>query len=332
MKTRVNCYDVARMAGVSQATVSYVLTRREGKRISEETRLKVLHAADELGYHPSMAAKTLATGKTGTIALWLPLIHQSVFNHVAGGIVESARSGGLNVMIVQGQSSDSLAKIGLLSPTNVDAILAHDATGLVNDILDRPQGSPPIVSFGPAYSDRTDHVGIDLHAGSLDAVRHLFQVGCRRVAYAGHRDNLHEEDPRFRAYLKILNEFDAQPELIPLTFGDYEAGYRSVKEHIKPNSYPDGLFCWNDEVAIGASSALSDLGLRVPQDVAIIGSDGIRETAFFQPSISTVAQPFSEMCDLVWAYLRRRLEEPACAIQSAVLPMKLVQRASTKRE
>ena len=90
-------------------------------------------------------------------------------------------------------------------------------------------------------------------------------------------------------------------------------------------------FCWNDEVAIGVNRAPGEMGLRVPEDVAIIGSDGIREAAYCRPTISTVAQPFAEMCELVWVYLKRSWEDPELPIQKALLPMRLIQHASTTR-
>ncbi|HEX5322348.1 MAG TPA: substrate-binding domain-containing protein, partial [Capsulimonadaceae bacterium] len=176
-----------------------------------------------------------------------------------------------------------------------------------------------------------DHIGVDLYGGSLDATRHLLSIGCKRVAYAGNQDYLHEEDRRFAAYARAIREFHGEPILIPLDEGDYDAGYRAVLKHVVPGDHPDGIFCWNDEVAIGAIRALAELGLRVPEDVAVIGSDGIRETAYCQPTISTVAQPFIEMFSLVGSYLQRRWQEPDLPIQGTLLPMRLIQRASTAR-
>lgn len=334
MGDRINSYDVAKLAGVSQATVSYVLTRRPGKRIREETRKKVFHAAEVLGYEPNRAAKSLATGRSGTVALWVPLIDRSVFNHIAGGVVGLAKANDIHVNIVQIHSEvcSTLRQAGFLSATNFDAIIAHDATALVNDILAEARPAPPIVSIGPAYSDRTDHVGVDLYGGSLAAVRHLFEIGCKRVAYAGRWDFLCEDDKRFAGYAGTVREAGSEPILIPVAeASDYEAGYQAVLTHVDPKDPPDGIFCWNDEVAIGANRALGEMGLRVPDDVALIGSDGIREAAYCQPAISTVAQPFAAMCELVWTYLRRRWEDPELPIQGALLPMRLTQRASTTR-
>jgi DNA-binding LacI/PurR family transcriptional regulator len=331
MRNKVNCFDVAHMAGVSQATVSYVLTERKGKSISEQTRRKVLHAADVLGYQPNRAARSLASGRTGTIALWVPFAHYNVFSRVMEQFMGLARLNGWHVTIVQtcDETYHSLHRAGLISRANFDAILAHDATALVNEILDKHKDPPPIVSFGPAYSDRTDHVGVDLYDGFIQATRHLLSVGCNRVALVGVRDHLHEMDMRFRAYTGCVRSAGAEPVYIGMKGLDYESGYQAIYNYYQTNDQPDGLCCWNDEVAIGVMSALMDLGLRVPHDVAVVGSDGIREAAFCRPSLTTAAQPFKEICLLAWSFLQKRLDMPEGNIQGTVLPMCLEQRDST---
>ena len=331
---KVNSKDVAREAGVSQATVSYVLTGREDQTIRAETRRKVLDAAELLGYFPNLAARALVTGKTHTIALWVPFSHHSVFGHVIEQIMHLALKSGYRVVIAQtaGETSETLGSSGLLSDWHVDGILAFDATEMVNKVLDQCPGVSPIVSFGPTYSDRTDHVGIDLYEGSLRAVRYLAEIGCSRIAYSGFQPRLFPGEPRYDAYMKVMQEIGAKPIVIPLLRGEYEDAYHGIRDHIAAFGCPDGLFCWNDEAAIGANRAFADLGLRVPEDVALIGSDGIRETAYCVPGLSTIAQPFEEMCRLAWDFLQRRLQEPSHPVQHALLPMQMEKRASTNRE
>ena len=333
MSRKVNSVDVARLAGVSQATVSYVLTGRKDQTIREETRRKVMDAAQSLGYRPNLAARALATGQTRMIALWVPYSYHSVFSHVIEQIVRSAQESRFRVVIVQiaGETGETLGPSSLLSEWHVDGILAFDATRLVEELLDRHAGLPPIVSFGPACSDRTDHVGVDLYEGSLTAVRHLYEIGCRRIAYAGYQQRLGLGEPRYDAYHHVMQEIGAEPLVLPLLRGEYDDSYQTVRDHVTAFGCPDGLFCWNDEAAIGANRAFADLGLRVPEDVALIGSDGIRETLYSVPTLSTVAQPFEEMCRLAWEFLQRRLKEPSLPPQHTLLPMRLEKRASTSR-
>jgi len=333
MSRKVNSVDVAKLAGVSQATVSYVLTGRKDQAIREETRRKVLDAAQSLGYRPNLAARALVTGQTRMIALWVPYSYHSVFGHVIEQIVRLASESHFRVVIVQinGETGETLSSSGLLSEWHVDGILAFDATRLVEEILDQHSGLSPIVSFGPACSHRADHVGIDLYEGSLRAVRHLVEVGCRRIAYAGYQRSLYVGDSRYDAYVQVMLETGAEPIFLPLLRGEYDDTHQAVLDHVAAYGCPDGLFCWNDEAAIGANRAFADLGLRVPEDVAVIGSDGIRETAYCVPTLSTMAQPFEEMCRLAWELLQRRLKEPSLPPQHVLLPMRLEKRASTSR-
>ena len=337
MRRKVNSFDVARAAGVSQATVSYVLNGRSDQMIREETRQRVLEAARTLGYRPNLAARSLVTGKTGMVALWVPFSFHSVYSHVMEQIVRLAKETEYRILFAQihGETAESLGAGGLLSAVHVDGILAFDTGALIDQIPDDAQSLPAIVSFGPTYSDRVDHVGIDLHGASLGAVRHLRASGCRRIAHATDECALNNGDVRVRAYIEVMEESGLQPEVISMGRGDYEDSYTFLREYYssaaRAAELPDGLFCWNDEAAVGANRALADLGLRVPEDVAIIGSDGIRETLYSVPALSTMSQPFAEMCELAWEYLMNRLQEPAIAIQGTVLPMRLEQRASTRR-
>jgi len=337
MRRKVNSFDVARAAGVSQATVSYVLNGRSDQMIREETRQRVLEAARALGYRPNLAARTLVTGKTGMVALWVPFSFHSVYSHVMEQIVRLAKETHYRILVAQihGETSETLNAGGLLSAVHVDGILAFDTGGLVGQIAGDAQALPAIVSFGPTYSPRVDHVGIDLYGASLQAVRHLRDSGCHRIAHATDEFALSNGDVRVRAYIEVMAESGLEPEVILMGRGDFEDSYRHLREYFDnaaaQNAVPDGLFCWNDEAAIGANRALADLGLRVPDDVAIIGSDGIRETLYSVPALSTMSQPFEEMCALAWDYLMKRLQDPAIPIQQTVLPMRLEQRASTER-
>jgi LacI family transcriptional regulator len=191
--------------------------------------------------------------------------------------------------------------------------------------------TPPIVTMGPAYSTNTDHVGVDLFDGARQAMRHLYATGSRRIAFAGYHKDMRLTEPRYGAYMSMVRELDLEPIIIALPHGNYEDSHQRILEWLACGNTMDGLFCWNDDAAIGANRAFADLGLRVPEDIALIGSDGIRETAYTVPTLSTVEQPFAEMCRLAWDFLTNRIAEPDLPRQSAVLPMRLVQRASTTR-
>ena len=332
VKRRANCVDVARLAGVSQATVSYVMNPETQQSIREETRRRVLNAAKTLRYQPNQAARTLATGRTGMIALWVPGAYHSVFNHVIEQVMDHAHGSGLHVVVVEMPEAiaKSLYATGQYSVASVDGILAHDCSGIADELLQMHRDTPPIVTMGPAYSTNTDHVGVDLYDGARQAVRHLYGAGCRRIAFAGYHKDMRLTEPRYAAYVSTMRELGIEPATIELPHGDYEDSYKGILEWLGRGNTMDGLFCWNDDAAIGANRALADLGLRVPKDIAIIGSDGIRETSYTVPTLSTMEQPFEEMCRLAWEFLMNRIADPDRPRQSSVLSMRLMERESTK--
>ena len=335
MARKATSVDVARLAGVSQATVSYVLNGRTDQAIRDETRRKVIAAARELGYVPNLAARALVTGRTQMIALWVPFAFHSVFGHVVEHVMAHARHSGYRILIVQihDETHETMLTGALRSTLQVDGILAFDAEGLAESMLEHAPHLPPMVTFGPTWSTKTDHVGVDLAASGAVAVEHLLSIGCRRIAYATFADRLWPGEKRYGAYLQAMAAAGLEPLTIGLEQGDMDDAYRGVREWFATAGHDaaDGLYCWNDESAIGAVRALADLGLRVPDDVAVIGSDGVRETAFTTPTLSTMAQPFTAACELAWDYLRTRMEQPDLPLRQTVLPMELVVRASTTR-
>jgi LacI family transcriptional regulator len=301
--------------------------------IRDETRHRVLNAAKALGYRPNQAARTLVTGRTGMIALWVPGSYHSVFNQVIEQVMERAHASRLHVVVVEINPliAKSLHATGLYSAANVDGILAHDCSVIADELLQMQPDAPPVVTMGPAYSSNTDHVGVDLYDGARQAVRHLYAAGCRRIVYAGYHKDMRLTEPRYAAYVSTVKELGIAPVIVELPHGNYEDSYTGILDWMAQGNAMDGLFCWNDDAAIGANRAFADLGLRVPEDIALIGSDGIRETAYTVPTLSTMQQPFEQMCEVAWKFLMNRIAEPDHPRQASVLPMRLVQRASTMR-
>jgi len=333
VKSNVKSSDIARIAGVSRATVSYVLNNRSDQAISEETRQRVHSAVKETGYRPNSTARALATGKVDRVALWVPVPNRSVYGHVIEQTMRNTMADGYHIVIVQAaeETPESLSAAHLLDSMSFDGILALDATAIVESVMAKFTSLPSIVSMGPAYSWRTDHVGVDLKGGSLLAMRHLVEQGCRKIAFIAHRTHQSAGDPRYDAYMEVIKETDRQPEIIVVEDPARKDARAAVYGRYISGDRPDGLFCFNDDCAFGALKALADLGISVPEDVAVIGSDGIDEAQYVTPSISTVAQPFEQMCRLAWEFLVRRMKDPTLPMQRAILPMTLEARASSSR-
>jgi DNA-binding LacI/PurR family transcriptional regulator len=174
-------------------------------------------------------------------------------------------------------------------------------------------------------------VRIDLFSATRAAVRHLLASGRRRIAFLapGHEPGSSRAD----AYRAVLVEAGLAPMFIDVPpaegFSERARTRQAVRGVLRRRQRPDALFCFNDEYAIGALRGLRDAGLSVPDDVAIFGCDGIEETEYHDPPLSTIVFPFTEAARLGWEFLRQRIEDPGLPVQSAVLIPDLAVRESS---
>jgi LacI family transcriptional regulator len=327
--------QVAKEAGVSSATVSRVLSGAS-VRISPETRTRVQSIADNLGYAPNRAARALVTGYTQTLALWAvnlrsPFSAQVIY-HVNQEILRHQYD--LMVAAAYTQGNSALNTSHLLS-WPIDGILALDLPrapipGLEHSLL----GGKPFLNMGGYVSERSDYVHVDFQGEVEDAVRHLNHVGCRRIAYLvpdwfeWYRDG---KDARLYGYEAVMAEAGKRTEFILTSDERRQSVAAPLKEYVERHGCPDGLFCFNDDMAIGAYRALRDLGLRIPDDIALVGCDGIEETRYFDPRITTIVQPLEQMCMIAWAFLERRIRNNDIPLQQITIQPRLEIRESSRR-
>jgi DNA-binding LacI/PurR family transcriptional regulator len=328
--------QVAESAQVSHATVSRVLNNVD-VRIAPETRLRVERIATELGYRPNRAARALVTGRTETIALWavdlrtayygdfIHFVHKEIADHGYDLIVSDSRPG-----------KDGTLDMSNILSWPVDGILSVDLPrGPIPGMEGSMIGGLPFVNVGGYVREDADYVLVDFRAQATEAVRHLAAVGCRRIAYLVpdwfdwfRQDN----DSRLGGYEDALTELGRAPEYLCVRNGLRESVGLVLPDYVKRSGCPDGIFCYNDDLAIGASAALRDLGLRIPEDVALIGCDGIRETEYLSPALSTIRQPMREICAAAWSLLTQRIQDPERPLQKVVLTPKLEIRGSSLRK
>jgi DNA-binding LacI/PurR family transcriptional regulator len=189
----------------------------------------------------------------------------------------------------------------------------------------------PVVSMGAYYLTEVDHVGVDLYAGAMQAVQHLIEQGCRRVAYLVNAESRHPGDARRDAYDMVMREASLSREYIVSVDQSRQAAGAAVAAYVEQFGLPDGIFCHNDEMALGAYRRLRLLGVRVPEDVALVGCDGIEDTEYLEVPLTTIRQPLEEMCGLACEFLHRRMAQPDIPLQSVVLLPQLVVRGSSLR-
>jgi DNA-binding LacI/PurR family transcriptional regulator len=328
--------DVAERAQVSIRTVSNVVSGYE--HVSERMRERVLAAIEELDYRPNPVARTLRTGRTGVLALVVPEIDVPYFSELARDVIRAADEVGYRVMIDQ-TGHDHERERELL--TGVDRTMLFDGilfSPLVTqeELLEmNSQTSMPLVLLGEhEFDGRYDHVAIDNVVAARDATRHLIETGRTRIAAIGTQPTETYATPRHRTagYEAALHDagLDAPADYRQAAAHYARAdGYAAARNLLSLPEPPDAIFCYSDLLAMGAVRAVFDAGLRVPDDVAIIGIDDIEEGQYSRPTLSTVSLDTPFIARHAIARIVARIEDPSAPAEQVIAPHSVLVREST---
>jgi DNA-binding LacI/PurR family transcriptional regulator len=320
--------DVAVLAGVSVKTVSNVVN--DYPYVRPTTRAKVQEAIAALGYRPNVTARNLRSGRSGVIALAVPELDAPYFAELAHHVVGAAMDHGWTVLVDEtGQTHDRALRDrersaaagirGQLIDGVILSPLALDEADLAR------YGSVPLVLLGERLgSHLADHVAIDNQAAAEAATRHLLERGRRRVAVIGAQPPPygHSARQRLQGYRMALHAADVRYDrtlVVPARNWRREDGRTAVGPLLALRRPPDAIFCFNDLLALGAIRGLSEAGLRVPEDVAVVGFDDIEESRFSVPTLTTVAPDKAAIAAEAVARLASRLDEGPMARPEEVL-------------
>ena len=291
--------EVAKRAGVSRTTVSFVLNDLRTKGISEETRQKVLDAANQLGYEPHAAARSLAGGSTGTIAV---VIARSDHLHVDAylprllSIVnDCCHAHGYKVLLeaVDDQFKDSGAFMNLVKSKRIDGLIVANMRSVECNYVKQlaKQGFPVVVPGNGLESFYSRCTGDDDVVLAKRVTKHLVDLGHRRIAHLAFAPQEFEAVILRRAgYEKALEEAGIAPDPNLVAYADISAhsGYDAMKQLLEREANFSALFAGNDTIAFGAMKALKEAGRRIPQDVAVVGYDDIPLAEFASPPLTTL--------------------------------------------
>jgi DNA-binding LacI/PurR family transcriptional regulator len=327
--------DVAQRAGVSVKTVSNVVNGFPF--VSDATRAKVQQALTELDYRPNLGARLLRGGRTGTVALAVPEISSPYFAELAAQFVQQAKQHGWTLLIDEtqgGKDGERLVLDGIKSHL-VDGLIVSPLALTAQELSARRDSTPLVLLGERLIHAPVDHVTIDNVAGAKAATDHLIALGRTRIAAIGSQPHISGGTAalRLRGYKAALRAARIPVDgdlVIPAKSYHRPDGYAAMTALLDLPRPPDAVFCFNDLMAIGALRALHERGHRVPQDVAVIGFDGIEEGDFYQPSLSTIVVDKTQIARLALDFLRRRIDGGASAEpQEAYAPFKLLPRQST---
>ncbi|MEK6781475.1 MAG: LacI family DNA-binding transcriptional regulator [Bacteroidota bacterium] len=298
---QVTIKDIARELGISPSTVSRAL--KDHPDISRATKKAVNDLAEKLNYQPNIVALNLRQKKTNTIGVIIPEIVHFFFSTVISGIEDVAYQGGYSVILSQSNESyqREVTDMKALFNSRVDGMLlslSRETTNYdhIESIISK---GVPIVFYDRMYKNpNTSNVIVDDYLGAKEAVLHLIEQGCKRIAHLEGASKLLLSEDRLRGYKDALEENGMEFKsdlLIDCPNGNFEEGKAMTKKLLAMPKPPDAIFANNDPLAMGAMMAIKELGLKIPQDVAVVGFSNWFLGELMEPSLTTVDQPGFEM-------------------------------------
>ena len=340
---QVTIKDIARELGISPSTVSRAL--KDHPDISPETKKAVNELAEKLNYTPNIVALSLRQSKTNTIGVVIPEIVHFFFSTVISGIEDVAYSAGYNVILTQSNESFAREAINIkaLFKSRVDGMLISLSreTSTFDHIEAMLAKGVPMVFFDRVYDNgNSSMVVVDDLSGSKDATRHLIEQGCKKIIHLEGPPNLAITKQRTEGFLEVMKEHNMpinSDSIVPCPMGTIEEG-KSVMEKIlaSPNP-PDGVFATSDPTAMGAMQAIRNKGLRIPQDIAVVGFSNWLFSSMMDPPLSSVHQPGFEMGQEAAKLLIRHIEVKSksdldAPAETKTLKTKLVERYSSLKK
>ncbi len=334
----VTMKDIALELGVSIGTVSKVL--RDHPDISVETRDRVRKRIRELNYRPNLTARALVTGRTHTIGLVVPDLVHPFFGEVAGGLSKVLRKKGYSLIIASSDEDLELENraIEQLLARRVDALIlasSQSDSEFYHNV--EKQKTPFILIDRRPEGAKVNFVGGNDEEIGRMATEHLIERGCRRIAHIG-GPGISTAVGRLRGYRQALEShglvFDLK-YVISREHADEDSdatGYQAMNELLAGKRPPDGVFCYNDPTAMGAMQAAIEKGVRIPEDVAFIGSGNVRYSKFLRVPLSTIDQQSEQIGDRAAKLALQLIESKTQPKPSTILlAPRLVSRESSAR-
>lgn len=337
-KGQATLRDIARQLDLSISTVSRAL--QGSPDINKDTRQAVIEMAAKLHYEPNQVAQNLRKNKTNTLGIIIPDLATHFFSATLSGFQEVAAGKNYNVMICQSNESyeEEMRTIQTLMASRVDGLIISlsKETRTYDHLKNLHTRGIPLVFFDRVCDEiDTSRIIVDDYDGAMRATEHLLEMGYRRIAHLSGPENMSISKNRLRGYMDALKKHDVpiEPELVrhsSLTECDI---VQQVHELLNLSSPPDALFAIHDPAAIQAMQVIKGKGLRVPEDMALVGFNNEPVTSLIEPSLTTIAQPAYQMGQLAARHILEQITRPADFIpQKIVLKTELVIRNSSKRK
>ena len=336
-KKRVTIKDIAQQLGVTHTTVSRALSQNPevSALVTEQTRERIKRLAAELGYTPNLMAKGFVTGRTGTLGLLIYQLNREIYGTYANELLQAADRRRYQLLVSLDtrplspiSPEDQIRQIQQTMARGVDGLLIYTRGegGESERILQAVGGLLPVVTFVYPTSKELSGVVLDDTAGFYEVTKHLIRLGHEWIGFIGSdwdRDRV--GSAKARGYFRAMQEHHLTPERLPadhLVRSGYRLG-KAIRDRFT------AYVCRNDYIAIGLCRGLWEAGLRVPEDVAVVGQGDIEVSAYMTPALTTLATPYEEIAETVMDLMLELLQGDASPRPRKVtLPYRLIVRES----
>jgi len=332
---RATVRDVAALAGVSAKTVSNVINGVVPVR--PDTRERVERALAELDYVPNLSARGLRNGRSGAIALTLPELGNAYSAELAQWFVELARDRGWTVQLDQtGNDPDRERELVSRARAHLVDGLVLNPVSLSASVLATTEGLPPTVVIGEVEPEHVDQVHVDSRRAAEEVTAHLLARGHRRIAVVGAAREgapTATSELRERGYRAALDAagFPTDPALrVPLPAWTTSAAAEAFAAWLDAHPLPDAVFAFTDSIAFGVLHVLAARGVRVPEQVSVVGFDDVDPAAYAIPALTTVSFDRRAFATAALDLLSRRIADPSAPPETVVVPHRIVERASVR--
>lgn len=327
--------DIARELRISTSTVSYALNGGP-RRVPDDVRRRVLAKAQEMDYRPNRIAKSLVTGRANAIGVVPPATHTDIFRspfvQVAfNALVNEAEEMGQDLFLFTARDRDRMENAGRdLMDARIDGVIFIAPNVTATAISELRQRRFPYAVIAGAIHGAECSFAADNDAGVRAAVKHLYDLGHRRIAHIVGNEDHDDAIKRRQAFINQVAEMglDPDPDLIIAAEFTQVAGYRAAQRFLNLPNRPTAIFASNDEIAFGVTLAFREAGVRIPEDVSLVGFDDSAFCGTLSPGLTSVRQPVDAMAVEAVRYVMRRLEGEDVE-QGRQFPTELIVREST---
>ncbi|HEY5585979.1 MAG TPA: LacI family DNA-binding transcriptional regulator [Ruminiclostridium sp.] len=328
--------DVAKLAGVSTGTVSKYLNNQH--TLKDKTKIRVEDAIKALQYKPNLLARSMRTGKTNTLAVIVPDITNPFFVEVYNSVKLSASQNGyVCILYTTDDNPDTLNHyLTGIHMQNVDGFVLCfiDNNKVIEEFIDELHSNTPMV-FLSWDINNTKHssVVIDVFEGIYISTRHLIEQGHKNIAYIGGPENDIISKEKFNGYTKAMESvgYEINQQLIFHNSYTLQSGYQAARKLTMLPVIPDALVAENDILAIGSIKYFLQRKINIPDDIAVIGFDNIPLSAMYEPALSTIALPITQMGSEAMKVLMSSIEKPSLKSKQIILKTNLIIRSSTNK-